>query len=304
MSDEPAPRGPTIHEIHAKTVLNRVRPPMPFRWSANPYRGCQHACAYCYARPSHVAFDLFGGEDFERQIFVKVNAPEVLRAEVRRPGWRREAVTIGTIVDPYQPVEGRYRITRGLLRELAAARTPASIITKNSLIQRDLDVLRALHARAGCAVLISVTSLDAGLLRRMEPGTPPPLRRLETIRRLVAAGIPAGVMAAPLLPGISDGEDSLGALAAAAAAHGAAFFMAGALRLGEGIAPWFYPFLRGERPDLLPAYARLYPRGYAPRAYVERLRERVAARREAYGLPAAPPHLQPAEEPAQLRLAW
>src|SRR6476469_3047624 len=104
--DEPGGDGPIVHEIHAKTVLNRVRPPMPFRWSANPYRGCQHACAYCYARPSHVAFDLYGGEDFERQIFVKVNAPEVLRAELRRRGWRREAVTIGTIVDPYQPVEG------------------------------------------------------------------------------------------------------------------------------------------------------------------------------------------------------
>jgi DNA repair photolyase len=302
-SAAPAPRHPAIHVIHCRTVLNRVQPPMPFRWSANPYRGCQHACAYCYARPSHVAYGLDGGAEFEQQIFVKVNAPEVLRAELRRPGWRRELVTIGTIVDPYQPVEGRYRITRGLLEELAAARTPAHIITKNTLVVRDLDVLRRLQARAGCAVLVSVTTLDAGLTRRMEPGTPPPLQRLAAMERLVAAGIPAGVLAAPLLPGITDGADALAALTAAAAAHGACFFLGGALRLGAGIEPWFQPFLARERPDLVPLYRRLYPHGYAPHSYVEQLRTRVAALRTAYGLPAAPPPPWPSEEPAQLALA-
>lgn len=243
-----------------------------------------------------------GGSEFERHIFVKVNAPEILRAELRRPGWRRESVAIGTIVDPYQPVEGRYRLTRRMLQEFAAARTPVTITTKNTMIQRDIDVLRTLVARAGCAVFISVTSLDADLLRRMEPGTPPPLKRLQAMRRLVEAGIPAGVLAAPLLPGISDSEESLAALAAAAAEHKAAFFLAGALRLGEGIEPAFYPFLRRERPALLPLYARLYPHGYAPRAYTDRLRARASALRATFALPAAVPALLPTEEPAQLSL--
>src|SRR5260370_7539292 len=145
---EPAPRPPVTPEIRARTVLTRVPPPMPFRWSANPYRGCVHACAYCYARPSHIAFAMDGGADFERHVFVKVNAPAVLRDELRRPSWRREAVHIGTIVDPYQPVEGRYRITRGLLQALPATRTPATLITKNSLVHRPVNVLRDLHAPA------------------------------------------------------------------------------------------------------------------------------------------------------------
>ena len=299
----PQPRHPAIHEIHCKSVLNRVRG-MPFRWSANPYRGCQHACAYCYARPSHVGYGLDGGADFEQFIFVKVNAPQVLRAELRRPGWRREPVTIGTIVDPYQPVEGRYRLTRALLTELAAARTPATIITKNTMIQRDLDVLRELQARAGCAVLISLTTLDAALIRRMEPGTPPPAQRLAAVQRLVEAGIPAGVMAAPILPGISDSQQSLAALAAAAARHRAAFFMGDVLRLGPNIEPWFQPFLARERPDLVPVYRRLYSRGYAPRPYTERLRGQFAELRATYGLPSGPPPLHPTIEPAQLTFGW
>jgi DNA repair photolyase len=250
-----------------------------------------------------------GRSDFEGHIFVKVNAAEVLHAEVlhaelRRRSWERKPMTIGTIVDPYQPMEGRYRLTRTVLQELAAARTPATIITKNTMILRDLDVLQRLQARAGCTVFVSVTSLDAALLRRMEPGTPPPRKRLEAMRRLVEAGIPAGVIAAPLLPGITDGEASLAALATRAAASDARFFLAGALRLGEGIEPAFYPFLRRERPDLLPTYRRLYPNGYAPRAYMEALHARVVAIRAAYGLPASPPPLQPSEEPAQLSLAW
>ena len=302
--DEPVRGHPTIHEIRCKTLLNRVRPPMPFRWSINPYRGCAHACAYCYARPSHITFDMDSGTEFEGHIFVKVNAVEVLRAELRRPGWRREPVTIGTVVDPYQPLEGRYRLTRSILHELATRHTPATIITKNTMHQRDLDILRRLQARAGCTIFVSVTSLDAGLLRRMEPGTPPPVKRLEAMRRLVEAGIPAGVIAAPLLPGITDGEESLSALAAAAAAHNARFFLAGALRLGEGIEPAFLPFLQRERPDLLPIYRRLYPSGYAPRAYVETLHQRVSAIRVRYSLPSNPPPLLPTEEPAQLALAW
>jgi DNA repair photolyase len=300
-SEEGFDRHPSIQEVHYRTVLNRVRG-MPFAWSANPYRGCQHACAYCYARASHVTYGLDGGSDFERFIFVKVNAAQVLRAELHRPGWRREAVTIGTIVDPYQPVEGRYRLTRALLGELAAARTPATIITKNTMIQRDIEVLRALQERAGCAVFISLTTLDADLIRRMEPGTPPPAQRLAAVRRLVAAGIPAGIMAAPILPGITDSQHSLAALAAAAAQHHAAFFIGDVLRLGPNIEPWFQPFLARERPDLVPVYRRMYPCGYAPRPYAERLGRQFAELRATYGLPGGPPPLRPTVEPIQLSL--
>lgn len=302
--DEPARGRPAIHEMRARTVLNRVRPPMPFRWSANPYRGCQHACAYCYARPSHVTFALDGGADFERHIFVKVNAAEVLRAELHRPGWQHEVVNIGTIVDPYQPVEGRYRITRSMLIELARARTPAHLVTKNSMVVRDLDVLSEVQARAGCAIFMSVTTLDAALARRMEPGTPPPLSRLAAVERLVRAGIPAGVMAAPLLPGINDRPAALDALASAAAAHGACFFIGGALHLGPNVEPYFYPWLEDERPDLLPAYRRLYRRPYAATGYVERVQQQVRELRAAYGLPGSPPEPRPTREPAQLALAW
>jgi DNA repair photolyase len=286
--------------MHARTMLNRVPPPLPFRWSANPYRGCSHGCSYCYARPSHVRFELGGGADFEQQIFVKVNAAEVLRAELHRPGWRHEVVNIGTIVDPYQPVEGRYRITHQMLIELARARTPAHVVTKNSMVVRDIDVLTELHARAGCAIFVSVTTLDDALARRMEPGTPPPLSRLAAVERLVRAGIPAGVMAAPLLPGINDRPAQLEALAAAAAAHSACFFIGVALHLSPNVEPYFFPWLADERPNLLPAYRRLYRRTYAPTAYVEHIRAQIHALRAAYGLPASPPEPRPTREPAQL----
>lgn len=298
-------RRPAIHEMRCKSVLNRVAPPMPFRWSANPYRGCQHACAYCYARPSHITFDLDGAREFEQQIFVKVNAPDVLRTELRRPSWRREVVNIGSIVDPYQPVEGRYRITRGMLEELAAAWTPVHIVTKNTMVVRDIDVLRAVQERAGCGVFMSVTTLDVELARRMEPGTPPPLSRLAAVERLVRAGIPAGVMLAPLLPGITDGAEALAALAAAAAAHQACFLVGGMLHLGPNVEPYFLPFLERERPSLVPAYRRLYRGAYAPAtSYRERVRERLDLLRAEYGLPAGPPAPRPSREPAQLAFAW
>lgn len=303
--DTGAERRLMIHELRCKSVLNRVPPPMPFRWSANPYRGCQHACAYCYARPSHITFDLDGGPEFERNIFVKVNAPAVLRAELRRPSWRREVVNIGSIVDPYQPVEGRFRITRGMLMELAAAWTPVHLVTKNTMVVRDVDVLREVQARAGCAVFVSITTMDAGLARRMEPGTPPPLRRLAAVERLVRAGIPAGVMAAPLLPGLTDGPAALATLAAAAAAHGACFLIGGTLHLGPNVEPYFLPFLQRERPNLVAPYQRLYRGAYAPAvSYRERMRERLDAVRAAYGLPAGPPAPRPSREPAQLAFGW
>jgi DNA repair photolyase len=249
-----------------------------------------------------VRFELDGGADFEQQIFVKVNAAEVLRAELYRPGWRHEVVTIGTIVDPYQPVEGRYRITRQMLVELARARTPAHLVTKNSMVVRDIDVLTDLQGRAGCTIFVSVTTLDDALARRMEPGTPPPLSRLAAVERLVHAGIPAGVMASPLLPGINDRPEQLAALAAAAAGHGACFFIGGALHLGPNVEPYFYPWLQDERPDLLPTYRQLYRRPYVPDAYAERIKRQVRELRAEYGLPSAPPEPRPAREPAQLAL--
>src|SRR5690606_29584972 len=195
-----------VVEIQCKSLLNRVvSQRMPFRWSINPYRGCEHKCVYCYARRYHTFLDLDPGSDFENKIFVKVNAPEVLRQELARPGWPREKIAIGTAVDPYQPVEGKYKLTRRILEALLEADTPCSIVTKNAMIRRDLDLFTQLGRGPGCTVFVSVTTLDEALARRLEPGTPPPRRRLETVRELASHGVEAGVMIAPVLPGLTDG---------------------------------------------------------------------------------------------------
>ena len=180
-----------IIEIECKSVLNRVvSQKMPFKWSVNPYRGCEHKCVYCYARRYHTFFDLNPGADFENKIFVKVNAPQVLRRELSRKSWQREHVAIGTAVDPYQPVEGKYRLTRAILKALLDYWTPCSIITKNTMLLRDIDLLSELWPRAGLKVLLSITTLDKALAQRLEPDTPPPEKRLEALSRLMEAGHP------------------------------------------------------------------------------------------------------------------
>jgi DNA repair photolyase len=308
--DPTAARPLAIHPLQAKTILNRMRPirkngvpaPRMAEWSINPYRGCQHACAYCYARRTHIAFDLNGGEDFEREIFVKRDAGEILRAELRshrRSSWN-SSIVIGTAVDPYQPIEGSQRVTRAILEALRDAHAPVQIITKNSMVVRDADILAEIARHNHCAVFISITTLDADLARRMEPATPPPLKRLAAVKRLVELGVPAGVMLAPVLPWITDGPGTLEALALAAYHHQAQWISSGTLRLHPDVRPVFLRWLAGEFPALVPRYETWYRWTEPPEIYRTRLHERVAAIRSALGMPGGPPEREPG--PTQLAL--
>ncbi len=270
-------------EIVAKRIINRVHG-MPFKWSINPYRGCVHGCHYCYARGTHTYLDLNGDDDFSGIIFAKINAPDLLRWELRQPSWRRENVSIGTATDPYQPAEARYRLTHGMLEVLDEARNPLNLVTKGTLIVRDSALLAGIAQRAGCVVCFSIPTVDRSVWRASEPGTAPPDKRLRAMSVLAGAGVPVGVLAAPIIPGLSSSGDSLEATARAAAEHGASFFAAGALHLGAGERTHYMRFLQHEYPDLVPLHARLYAGKYPPREAVERLDARVAEIRERYGL--------------------
>ncbi|HWP29406.1 MAG TPA: radical SAM protein [Chloroflexota bacterium] len=291
-------------EIHCKTALNRVQG-MPFKWSLNPYRGCTHACQYCYARVSHTYFGLNAGEDFETKILVKVNIAEVLRQELARPSWAGEPVALGTATDCYQPAEARYRLTRRCLELFARFRTPISLVTKGTMVLRDLDVLQELTARAGATVYFSVPTVDRELWRRTEPGTPPPEQRLRVMERLVAAGIHAGVLLAPLLPGLSATPAQIEQAVRAAAAHGARFIGAGVLHLGPEVREHFLAFLEREYPTLVEGYRRLYGMRYAPQAYEAQVERRVREAKALAGYQAVlPSRREPsaARRPLQLAL--
>ncbi|MFQ5933751.1 MAG: radical SAM protein, partial [Dehalococcoidia bacterium] len=209
-------------ETRCRSALNKVEG-MGFRWSLNPYRGCVHGCHYCFARRYHAYYDLSPGKDFTNIILVKVNVAQVLRKELSRPSWRRESVTLGTATDPYQPIEGKYRLTRSCLEAFVDLRSPISLVTKGTMIVRDADLLAELTRKAGCVVCFSITSLDNDLVRELEPGTPPPQKRLKALEHLVQAGVIAGVLLAPIVPGITDDPESLKGVVKAAAAHGARF---------------------------------------------------------------------------------
>jgi DNA repair photolyase len=231
---------------------------MPFRWSLNPYRGCLHGCQYCYARASHTYLGMNAGDDFATKIIVKTNMPEMLRQELGKSSWTRERVAIGTATDAYQPCEGRYRLTRRCLEALGDHDTPVSVVTKSTLILRDLGLLAELAQGPGATVYFTVTTLDPELWRVLEPGTPPPLKRLEVLRRLAHAGIPCGVFLAPILPGITDTAESIDAVAAAAKVHGAASFGSAVLRLAPDVKEHYFGFVASSFPELLPRYARAY----------------------------------------------
>ena len=287
-------------EMQCKSVLNRVRG-MPFPWSINPYRGCVHSCHYCYARGTHTYLDLNTDDDFTGIIFAKVNAPQVLRAELSRPAWRREKVSVGSATDPYQPAEGRFRLTRAILEALHDHATPAGIVTKGTLILRDRDLLAAMAERAGCTVCVSIPTVDPAVWRATEPGTPPPAQRLRVLEQLVAAGIHAGVLAAPILPGISSAPEQLEATVRAAAAHGARFLWANLLHLNPSIRAHYLGFLESEYPSLVALHTRLYPGPYAARPAAGHLEAQVAALKERHGLV---DHRNPIERPAQMKMAF
>ena len=281
--------GAEVQEIFCKTLLNRVDvPDFPFRWTLNPYRGCRHACTYCYARPTHEFLGLDSGREFDQRVFAKVNAPEVLRQELRRPKWQREPIAIGTASDPYEPAEAQYQLTRRILQVLRDFENPASITTKGVLVRRDLDVLQELGEVAEVQVTFSVGSIDEKVWKLTEPGAPNPMARLETMQFLVENGVHAGVMMAPLLPGISDSAESIDAVAEAAAAHQAQYLGANVLFLKPGSREWFMPMLREAYPRLAPGYNSLYQKTYAPRDYTQRVLRLVDDSRRVWRLATKP----------------
>ncbi len=217
--DAPEALSTNFYEVRAKSILNRVpeASQMPFRWTINPYRGCTHACVFCFARPTHTYLDFDAGRDFEREIVVKVNAPERLRVELARPSWKHEHIALGTNTDPYQWVEGRYRLMRGIWEAMIEARNPGSVLTKSPLLLRDLDLMVRLAERAEFSAALSVPTLDEKAWRATEPHTPHPRARLEAVAELVRAGIPTGVLIAPLMPGINDAPEQLEPILALAA---------------------------------------------------------------------------------------
>jgi DNA repair photolyase len=271
-------------EEPCKTALNPVRG-MPFRWSLNPYTGCAHRCTFCYVRAFERRADRPSGEEYGRSIRVKVNVAEILRAELARTSWRRESVAIGAATDPYQPVEGRYGLTRACLQTLAEARTPFSIITRNPMIVRDLDVLRDAAVRASVSVSFSVPTIDDRVWRCTEPGTPPPRQRLRAVARLVEAGIEAGVGMAPILPGLSDRPEQLAAVVRAAREAGATHVWASMLHLRPGTREHFLEALARDWPEQLESYERLYARrAYLRSEEAQRVSALVAQLRREHGV--------------------
>jgi DNA repair photolyase len=231
-----------------KTIITRNNSPdVGFETSLNPYRGCEHGCIYCYARPTHEYLGFSAGLDFESKIVVKTNAPELLHAELERPGWKPEVLVMSGVTDPYQPVEKKLRITRGCLEVLAKFRNPVAIITKNRLVMRDADLLRELANYNAVAVNISVTSFDPKLQRVLEPRTSSPQARLDTISQLHAAGIPVGVMVAPVIPGLTDHE--VPKILETCAKVGAQFAGYTIVRLPLAVAPLFEHWLEEHFPD-------------------------------------------------------
>jgi DNA repair photolyase len=261
--DAPEALDVRFYEVRARSALNRVPASsrMPFRWTVNPYRGCTHACVYCFARPTHTYLDFNAGRDFEREIVVKVNVPEVLRAELSKPSWSHEHVAMGTNTDPYQWVEGRYRLMPGIWEALRDTATPCSVLTKSPLLLRDLPLMLEVAQRTEISACLSIPTLEEKAWRATEPHTPHPKARLEAVAELNRAGIPTGVLIAPLMPGINDAPAQLGPLLAAVADAGATHVGGIALHLRGEVRAVFMDWLADQRPDLVPRYQELYARG-------------------------------------------
>ena len=276
--DTPGFRGITFHEIRARTILNRVpgASRMPFEWTVNPYRGCSHACVYCFARKTHSYLDLDTGLDFDTQIVVKTNAAELLRRELAAPRWKGEHVAMGTNVDCYQRAEGRYRLMPGILQALRDHANPFSILTKGSLILRDLELVRQAASVTEVSIALSVGFTDGELWRSVEPGTPSPETRLAVCRTLSDNGITPTVLMAPVLPFLSDSPEQLRATVRAIAAAGAVSITPLVLHLRPGAREWYMAWLGRNHPQLVRRYEALYAGGaYAPTWYQRRVTRQV-----------------------------
>ncbi|MEW2527730.1 Rv2578c family radical SAM protein [Streptomyces sp. NPDC047071] len=285
--DTPEFRGITFHEVRARTIVNRVpgASRMPFEWTVNPYRGCTHACVYCFARKTHSYLDLDTGLGFDSQIVVKVNAPDLLRRELASPRWHGDHIAMGTNVDCYQRAEGRYRLMPGIIEALRAHANPFSILTKGTLILRDLDLLRQAAAVTDVGISVSVGFLDEALWRTVEPGTPAPGRRLEVVRTLTEHGIGCGVLMAPVIPFLGDHPDQLRATVRAVARAGATSVTPLVLHLRPGAREWFMEWLGHHHPHLVRRYERLYAEGaYAPKWYQRRVTRQVHELAEEFGI--------------------
>lgn len=270
-------------EVSCRSALNPVKG-MPFNWTLNPYRGCTHGCHYCYARRYHAQFELGSDDEFASVILVKTNIVDVLRRELRRPRWTRELVAVGSATDCYQPIEGLYKLTRGALEAFCEFDTPVGLVTKGPMIVRDKDVLADMSRRAGCSVYLSVPCVDEDVWRSLEPGTAHPLQRLKAVRELVDAGIRAGVLMNPIVPGISSRPALLERTMKAIADHGARFVGCNVMYLQDGTRDHFMRWLADEHPELVDGYERLYTAKYPPMGYRKEVTSLVSALKKKYGL--------------------
>jgi DNA repair photolyase len=272
-------QGVTFHEVLAKSALNRVpgeSKVMPYGWTINPYRGCTHACVYCFARPTHEYLDLDGGRDFDDQIVVKVNVAEVLARELAKPTWTHDAVALGTNTDPYQRAEGRYALMPGIIAALASSGTPLSILTKGTLLRRDLPLLAEASASVPVDLAMSIAVLDDDLQQSVEPGTPTTAARLATVTAVREAGLDCTVFMMPILPMLTDSVEHLDHALTRIREAGGTRVLYSALYLKPGVKEWYLEWLERERPELVGRYRDLYARGaYAPEAYRSWLKARM-----------------------------
>jgi DNA repair photolyase len=303
----------TYQEVACRSALNRVKG-MPFDWTLNPYRGCTHGCHYCYARRYHAQFEMDADDEFASVILVKTNFVDVLRRELAKPSWRGEYVAVGTATDCYQPIEGHYKLTRGSLEALLAARNPAGIVTKGPMVVRDRDLLVALTQAADCTVYMSVPTVDEEAWATLEPGTAPPLQRLRAVKALVAAGVNAGVLMNPIVPGFSSSPAKIERTIKTIADHGARFVGCNVMFLEAGTRAHFMKFLQHEFPSWVPRYERMYSRKYAPQAYRKQVQGMVRALADRYGIrprarshddqPVGPDGPTADRAPEQVGFAW
>jgi len=298
-------------EVTCRSALNRVQG-MPFAWTLNPYRGCTHGCHYCFARRYHAQFEMDSGDQFASVILVKTNFVDVLTRELDKPSWKRARVAFGTATDPYQPIEGHYKLTRGALQALARGRTPVALITKGPMVVRDKDVLQDLSKAAGCTIYVSVPSVDEDAWRTLEPGVSPPMQRLRAVRELIDAGISAGVLMAPIVPGFTSSRRKVEDTIKAIADHGARFVGSAVMRLEDGTRDHFFRFIDERFPSMRPGLTRLYGGKETPLAYRKEVHAMVRVLQERYGLQArdevngseAHPAEEPATRPRQAGFAW
>ena len=274
----------TYQEIRCRSALNRVKGMPYMKWTLNPYRGCTHGCHYCFARRYQTQLELNADDDFASVIFVKTNFVKVLRRELDKPSWAKETIGFGTATDPYQPIEGIYKLSRGVLAALRDAATPVGIVTKGPMIVRDIDILQDLSTRTTCRVHISVPTVDEDAWEKLEPGVAHPMQRLRAVRHLVDAGIDCGVLMAPIVPGFSTHPSKIERTVKAIAESGATSVGAMVMHMQDGTRDHFMGLLSREYPDMVERYEQLYAGKYVRKDYERRVQEVVALMRQRYSI--------------------